>query len=96
MEIGCGWGGFAEHVVKSRGSKVSGLTISHEQFNFAKKRIFEASLNEEVEIVFCDYRDDVDLIQEYIFPGGMLPSPQVFVQQAVSADLMVIEHRAFG
>lgn len=46
LEIGCGWGGFAEHVAKTRGSKVTGLTISQEQYDFAKKRIFNAGLSE--------------------------------------------------
>ena len=152
LEIGCGWGGFAEHVAKTRGCKVTGLTISQEQYDFAKKRIFDAGLSEKVVIVLRDYRDEqgqydgvasiemfeavgeehwqtyfdtvrnrlnpqakatiqtitiaddrfekyrnqVDFIQKYIFPGGMLPSPQVFTQQADLAGLTITEDLAFG
>ena len=39
LEIGCGWGGFAEYAAKERGLKVTGLTISKEQLDYAQKRI---------------------------------------------------------
>ncbi len=58
LEIGCGWGGFAEYAARDIGCKVTALTISREQFEFAQKRIFEAGLNEKVEIKFQDYRDE--------------------------------------
>ncbi|MEO1066191.1 MAG: cyclopropane-fatty-acyl-phospholipid synthase family protein [Pseudomonadota bacterium] len=58
LEIGCGWGGFAEFAAKEIGCKVTGLTISQEQLEFAQKRIFEAGLNEKVDIVFRDYREE--------------------------------------
>jgi cyclopropane-fatty-acyl-phospholipid synthase len=58
LEIGCGWGGFAEFAAKNHGAKVTGLTISQEQHDYAKKRIFDAGLNERVEIVMRDYRDE--------------------------------------
>ena len=58
LEIGCGWGGFAEHAAKSRGAKVTGLTISQEQHDFAQERMFKEGLNEKVEIVMRDYRDE--------------------------------------
>lgn len=58
LEIGCGWGGFAEFAAKERGAKVTGLTISQAQHDYAKKRIFEAGLNERVDIVLRDYRDE--------------------------------------
>src|SRR5215468_9476700 len=45
LEIGCGWGGFAEYVAKSFGAKVVGLTISKEQRDFAQKRIHDAGLD---------------------------------------------------
>jgi cyclopropane-fatty-acyl-phospholipid synthase len=38
LEIGCGWGGFAEHAASTRGCRVTGLTISHEQARFARAR----------------------------------------------------------
>ncbi|WP_163317382.1 SAM-dependent methyltransferase, partial [Enterobacter hormaechei] len=46
LEIGCGWGGFAEFVAKTYGTRVVGLTISTEQRDFAQKRIQEAGLSE--------------------------------------------------
>lgn len=58
LEIGCGWGGFAEFAAAERGARVTGLTISRAQHDFAKRRIFEAGLNERVEIVMRDYRDE--------------------------------------
>ncbi|MEN9754592.1 MAG: hypothetical protein RLZ07_974 [Pseudomonadota bacterium] len=58
LEIGCGWGGFAEFAAKEIGCRVTGLTISQEQFDYAKKRIFNAGLNEKVEIKLQDYRDE--------------------------------------
>src|ERR1700712_5009822 len=59
LEIGCGWGGFAEYAAKNYGAKVVGLTISTEQRDFAQKRIQAAGLNDMVEIRFQDYRDEV-------------------------------------
>jgi len=61
LEIGCGWGGFAELPAKEIGCKVTGLTISQEQFNFAKERMFKQGLNEKVEIKLLDYRDEKGL-----------------------------------
>jgi len=58
LEIGCGWGGFAEHAAKYRGARVTGLTISKEQHDFAKQRVFEAGLADRVDIVMRDYRDE--------------------------------------
>jgi cyclopropane-fatty-acyl-phospholipid synthase len=58
LEIGCGWGGFAEYAAKTVGANVVGLTISHEQFDYAKRRVFEAGLAEKVDIRLQDYRDE--------------------------------------
>jgi len=57
LEIGCGWGGFAEHAAKTTGCKVTGITISREQYDHACRRIHEAGLAERVAIRFQDYRD---------------------------------------
>jgi cyclopropane-fatty-acyl-phospholipid synthase len=151
LEIGCGWGGFAEFAAK-QGAKVVGLTISQEQRDFAERRIHEAGLSEKVEIRLQDYRDerggydriasiemieavgeqfwpnyfsqlrdrllpgglagiqaitiqdrlfpsyrrDVDFIQRYVFPGGMLPSPQVLKQLGEAFGVPVIRERIFG
>ena len=61
LEIGCGWGGFAEYAASNIGCRVTGLTISREQYDFARKRIFEAGLNEKVDIRLQDYRDETGL-----------------------------------
>ena len=152
LEIGCGWGGFAEFAARTYGVKVVGLTISQEQREFAQKRIFDAGLSERVEIRFQDYRDEqgqydriasiemieavgeefwpkyfsqlrdrllpgglagiqaitirdsmfqtyrreVDFIQRYVFPGGMLPSPAVLKSLGEHFGIPVIRERIFG
>lgn len=58
LEIGCGWGGFAEYAAKERGLRVTGLTISEEQFIYARQRIEKAGLSEFVEFKLQDYRDE--------------------------------------
>jgi cyclopropane-fatty-acyl-phospholipid synthase len=58
LEIGCGWGGFAEYAAKERGLRVTGLTISQEQFNYAVKRIEKAGLSDRVTFKMQDYRDE--------------------------------------
>jgi cyclopropane-fatty-acyl-phospholipid synthase len=58
LEIGCGWGGFAEFAARSCGAKVVALTISKEQHDFARKRIQEAGLADSVDIRLQDYRDE--------------------------------------
>lgn len=152
LEIGCGWGGFAEYAAKTFGTKVVGLTISKQQQDFAQQRIQKAGLNEYVEIRLQDYRDErdrydriasiemieavgeqfwpkyfsqlrdrllpgglagiqaitiqdsmfqhyrreVDFIQRYVFPGGMLPSPQVLKNLGERFGIPVIRERIFG
>jgi cyclopropane-fatty-acyl-phospholipid synthase len=58
LEIGCGWGGFAEYAAKERGLRVTGLTISKEQLKFARERIERAGLSDRVEFRLQDYRDE--------------------------------------
>ncbi|MDP1868800.1 cyclopropane-fatty-acyl-phospholipid synthase family protein [Bradyrhizobium sp.] len=152
LEIGCGWGGFAEYAAKTYGAKVVGLTISREQRDFALARIQKSGLNEQIEIRLQDYRDEreqydriasiemieavgeqfwpkyfsqlrdrllpgglagiqaitiqdslfqtyrreVDFIQRYVFPGGMLPSPQVLKSLGERFGVPVIRERIFG
>ena len=57
LEIGCGWGGFAEYLAKKHNVSIDCITISKNQFEFTKKRIFEANLNNKVNVKFLDYRD---------------------------------------
>jgi len=58
LEIGCGWGGFAEFAAREVGCRVTGLTISQEQYDFARRRIADAGLSDRVEIKLQDYRDE--------------------------------------
>jgi cyclopropane-fatty-acyl-phospholipid synthase len=152
LEIGCGWGGFAEYAARTFGAKVVGLTISKEQRDFAQRRIQTAGLNDKVEIrlqdyrderdrydriasiemieavgeafwpkyfsqlrdrllpgglagiqaitirdsIFASYRREVDFIQRYVFPGGMLPSPQILKSLGERFGVPVIRERIFG
>ena len=57
LEIGCGWGGFAEYVGKNHDVKLDCITISKKQFDYASERIFKNGLNEKINIQFKDYRD---------------------------------------
>lgn len=152
LEIGCGWGGFAEIAAKEGGAQVSGLTLSTEQLQFAQQRLQENGLAAQADLLLMDYRDindkfdaiasiemfeavgeaywptyfecvsrnlksggraciqtitiadelferyrtGTDFIQQYIFPGGMLPSPAVFRAQAAKQGLRVVNEHAFG
>jgi cyclopropane-fatty-acyl-phospholipid synthase len=152
LEIGCGWGGFAEYAAKTYGTKVVGLTISQQQCDFARQRIANAGLGDMVDIRLQDYRDErglydriasiemieavgeqfwpnyfsqlrdrllpdglagiqaitiqdrffqtyrreVDFIQRYVFPGGMLPSPQILKTLGERFGVPVIRERIFG
>ena len=58
LEIGCGWGGFAEYAAGQRGLRVTGLTISQAQHDYAVERIRRAGLSDRVEIKLQDYRDE--------------------------------------
>ena len=56
LEIGCGWGGFAEYAAKEYGAHVTGITISKEQYDFTKNRLRTAGLDHMTDIVMQDYR----------------------------------------
>jgi len=57
LEIGCGWGGFAEYAAREYGVRVTGITISDEQLAYARARMEKAGLSDRVEIRRQDYRD---------------------------------------
>ena len=57
LEIGCGWGGFAEFAASEIGAKVTGVTISRAQHDFARKRLFDQGLADRADIRLMDYRD---------------------------------------
>ena len=151
LEVGCGWGGFAEHAAR-QGYRVTGVTLSTEQLAWAQKRIVDAGLDDLVDLRLQDYRNieeqfdhivsiemfeavgesywpsffdtlfsrlksggkialqtitidhqhfdhyrqNVDFIQRYIFPGGMLPSPEVFAQHAEKSGLTIEQATDYG
>ena len=57
LEIGCGWGGFAEFLAKNYDVSVDCITISKNQYDYTKKKIFNSGLNNKVNVKFLDYRD---------------------------------------
>ena len=152
LEIGSGWGGFAEVAAKEFGARVTSITISDAQHAYATQRMKDAGLEGRVDIVMQDYRDltgqfdavasiemfeavgeaywpgyfqkisDVlkpggkaalqiitiddkyfeeyrrrrDFIQMYIFPGGMLPSPERLKRETESVGMTFAVDRMFG
>jgi len=151
LEIGCGWGGFAERAL-GRGLRPTGLTISTEQLAYARQRLACPANGRPADIVLRDYRDEngrydgiasiemfeavgeaywpayfdtlkrclkpggravvqtitiddalfdryrrgTDFIQQYVFPGGMLPSPSRFEALARKHGMKVTDRFAFG
>ncbi|HTN40382.1 MAG TPA: class I SAM-dependent methyltransferase, partial [Asticcacaulis sp.] len=57
LEIGCGWGGFAQYAAEVIGARVTGVTISQAQHDFAVERMKRLGLSDKVEIIMMDYRD---------------------------------------
>ncbi len=57
LEIGCGWGGMAIHAARTRGCRVTAITVSREQHDLARARVAEAGLADRVAIEYRDYRD---------------------------------------
>ena len=151
LEIGCGWGGFAEQAV-AKGAQITGLTLSPAQREFSLKRALTGGWASQADFLLTDYRDmtgqfdhivsiemfeavgqrwwptyfktlkrllkpggraviqvitiddqlfdqyrrNTDFIQRHVFPGGMLPSPQAFCEQAQTAGFYVADALPFG
>jgi len=57
LEIGCGWGGFAIEAVRQSGCRVTGITISRQQYDLARERVRAAGVADRIQILFRDYRD---------------------------------------
>src|SRR5438105_2361435 len=57
LEIGCGWGGFAEVAAREAGVEVVGVTLSPAQLDYAQARMRRAGLDGQVRLLLCDYRD---------------------------------------
>ncbi|MCU0896903.1 MAG: cyclopropane-fatty-acyl-phospholipid synthase family protein [Burkholderiales bacterium] len=152
LEIGCGWGGFAEIAAREYRCRVTGLTLSSEQLAFAQTRMRNAGVADRVSVELRDYRDvrgefdhvvsiemyeavgerywpayfetiarvlrpagkaivqaitiddrlferyraGTDFIQQHVFPGGMLASPERFRAESGHAGLEVTDAHAFG
>jgi len=56
LEIGCGWGGFAIEAVQETGCRVTGITVSQQQYEYARRRVAACDLEDRIDIQFCDYR----------------------------------------
>jgi cyclopropane-fatty-acyl-phospholipid synthase len=152
LEIGCGWGGFAETAIGQYGATLDGVTLSPSQLSYAEARLESKALHHRAKLTLTDYRDiqghydyivsiemfeavgeqywttyfstlkrllkptgkamvqtitianeqfhsyrtGTDFIQQYIFPGGMLPSVDKFTQLATQAELRVVNAHPFG
>ncbi|WP_288364059.1 cyclopropane-fatty-acyl-phospholipid synthase family protein [uncultured Spongiibacter sp.] len=152
LEVGCGWGGFAEQLCQQKDASLHGITLSKEQLSYARQRIADAGLSDRAKFSLTDYRDtrdqydhivsiemleavgeqywptyfdtlyarlkpggraaiqvitieekrfegyrdNPDFIQRYIFPGGMLPSPDLFRSHASKAGFDVKSELPFG
>lgn len=147
LEVGCGWGGFAERAMEKGDYRIKGLTISQEQHDYASHRLgskacialedyrhqsglydqivsiemFEAvgekfwplyfaklksllaqkgtALIQTITIsdsCFDRYRKGGDAIRTFIFPGGMLPSPDKFRTESEKAGFKISDSFAFG
>jgi cyclopropane-fatty-acyl-phospholipid synthase len=57
LEIGCGWGGFAEYAARDVGARVTAITLSPAQHEFARRRLFDQGLAERADVRLMDYRD---------------------------------------
>jgi cyclopropane-fatty-acyl-phospholipid synthase len=60
LDVGCGWGGLVIHAAREYGVEAVGITLSHEQAEYARKRVFDAGLSERVDIRVQDWRDLTD------------------------------------
>jgi len=152
LEIGCGWGGFAEFAAAEHDCEIVCLTLSTEQAAYARERMEKAGLSDRVDIRLQDYRDvrgefdkivsiemfeavgienwpvyfdtirqrlkaggkaaiqtitiederfdayrrNPDFIQHYIFPGGVLPSPERFAKSVMDQGMTITDELFFG
>ncbi|MGW2238906.1 class I SAM-dependent methyltransferase [Streptomyces sp. NPDC001759] len=71
LDVGCGWGSMAIHAAREHGVSVVGITLSHEQAAYARKRVAGEGLTDRVEIRVQDYRDVTDGPYDVISSIGM-------------------------
>jgi cyclopropane-fatty-acyl-phospholipid synthase len=152
LEIGCGWGALAEYLIERHLCRVTGITLSARQLEYAQKRLCDRGLLGSSDLRLQDYRDvqgefdrivsiemleavgaaywptyfkqvrdrlrpggiavvqvitidearydayrrRPDFIQQYIFPGGMLPTVEIVQREAESTGLELVECEMFG
>ncbi|HEV7193429.1 MAG TPA: cyclopropane-fatty-acyl-phospholipid synthase family protein [Jatrophihabitantaceae bacterium] len=90
LDVGCGWGTFALHAARSYGARVVGVTLSHEQAAFARKRMAEEGLTDQVEIRVQDYRDVADGPYDAIASIGMAEHVGASMLPVYAADLYAL------
>jgi cyclopropane-fatty-acyl-phospholipid synthase len=66
LEIGCGWGGFAMEAARETGCRITGVTVSGEQYELARKRVLQAGLQDKITILFQDYRHVTGLFDKIV------------------------------
>jgi cyclopropane-fatty-acyl-phospholipid synthase len=71
LDVGCGWGSMAVHAARDHGVNVVGVTLSHEQAAYARKRVADEGLTDRVEIRVQDYRDVTDGPYDAVSSIGM-------------------------
>ncbi|MDD4975011.1 MAG: cyclopropane-fatty-acyl-phospholipid synthase [Bacteriovorax sp.] len=57
LDIGCGWGGLARYIARETGARVTGITLSREQLDYAENKTREEGLSHLVKFKLCDYRN---------------------------------------
>ncbi|GBD27747.1 Tuberculostearic acid methyltransferase UfaA1 [bacterium HR30] len=57
LEVGCGWGSFAIHAAKHYGATVHGISLSQKQLEWARQRVLQEGLEQQIELQYLDYRD---------------------------------------
>ncbi|WP_025900159.1 SAM-dependent methyltransferase [Sneathiella glossodoripedis] len=57
LEIGCGWGGFAEHILEKKNTSITALTLSKEQLDYASNRLPQEDMHTRVDLRLEDYRE---------------------------------------
>src|SRR5581483_6089611 len=57
LDIGCGWGGLVRWAARHYHARVTGITLSHNQYQYAQERIQAENLQDQCEVLLCDYRD---------------------------------------
>jgi cyclopropane-fatty-acyl-phospholipid synthase len=90
LDVGCGWGTFALHAARTYGARVVGVTLSHEQAEYAQKRMVEEGVEHLVEIRVQDYRDVSDGPFDAISSIGMAEHVGAAMLPVYAADLFAL------